>query len=114
MERPTQRRSWARSPGSRPVGCSTSAAARARAPSGWRAAHERRIELPGSDGVIRTYFSYANPAGIADDLAALVRLMQTGQLTVRLGAHLPWSAINAVLDDFAAGLIDGKAVVDTD
>lgn len=63
------------------------------------------------NAVIQTYFSYANLAPVKDDLAALIRLMQSGQLTVRLGAHRPWSEINAVLDDLHAGSIDGKAVL---
>jgi len=61
---------------------------------------------------IRTYFSYANPAGASEDLAALLSLLHTGQLVARLGVHRSWTAINAVLDDLAAGRVDGKAVLD--
>ncbi len=66
------------------------------------------------NAAIRTYFSYANHTGIDRDLVTLTRLLQTGHLDVRLGAHASWNKINDILDDFAAGRIDGKAVLDTD
>jgi len=65
------------------------------------------------NATIKTYFSYADTRDDSRDLAALVRLLHTHQLTVRLGAHSPWTEINTILDNFADGRIDGKAVLDT-
>jgi len=65
------------------------------------------------NATIKTYFSYADTSDDSRDLAALVRLLHTHQLTVRLGAHSPWTEINTILDNFAEGRIDGKAVLDT-
>ncbi|HEX2903470.1 MAG TPA: zinc-binding dehydrogenase [Jatrophihabitans sp.] len=61
--------------------------------------------------MIRTYFSYADTSSVADDLALLVRLLAEGRLRADRGIQADWSELNTVLDSFAAGRIDGKAVI---
>jgi len=57
-------------------------------------------------------FSYAQPDTIDCDLASLVRLLADHRLTPHIGLRSSWTDTNAALDAFAAGRVDGKAVLD--
>lgn len=73
----------------------------------------RLLDFVGHENaVIRTYLSYAQPETVDTDLAALIRLMATGQLTPHLGWRAPWSRTNEALDALAGGGVDGKAVLE--
>ncbi len=64
------------------------------------------------NAILRSYFSYAQPDTIDCDLASLVRLLADHRLTPHIGLRSSWTDTNAALDAFAAGRVDGKAVLD--
>jgi D-arabinose 1-dehydrogenase-like Zn-dependent alcohol dehydrogenase len=50
--------------------------------------------------------------GRDNDLVSLVRLLAGIRLTPHIGLRSSWADTNAALDAFAAGRVDGKAVLD--
>lgn len=64
------------------------------------------------NATLRSYFSYAQPDTVDGDLASLVRLLAEHRLTPHIGLRSSWIHTNAALDTFAAGRVDGKAVLD--
>ncbi len=63
------------------------------------------------DATIRTFFSYAQRSGTADDLGVLVGLLADGRLHADIAVLADWSSLNNVLDQLAAGEVDGKAIL---